>query len=266
MTVLRRFIVDRMPAIRGWSIAALLLMLMTVAFFPTIRDQPSIEDAMRDMPEALKATFGISDAVPISSPAGYLQGRLFSLTLPVALVAFAIGLGTRAIGGSEEDGDLELLLAQPVTRTRVATERFAAVTALVAGLTLLFTVLLFALGPLFGVLEDLPVTWLLAACAGSATLALLHGAIAFTAGAVTGRRGPVLGGAAAVAAGGYVLQGLLAAANAPGWTSWVSPWHWYLRTNMLVEGPDAVALLLPLVLAGAIVGAGIVAFDRRDLR
>jgi ABC-2 type transport system permease protein len=69
-----------------------------------------------------------------------------------------------------------------------------------------------------------------------------------------------------VAAGGYVLQGLLAAANAPGWTSWVSPWHWYLRTNMLVDGPDAVALLLPLILLGVIAAVGIIAFDRRDLR
>lgn len=266
MIVLRRFLLDRVPSFKGWSVAALLLMLMTVVFFPTIRDQPSIEDAMRDMPDALKATFGIDEAVPISSPAGYLQGRLFSLTLPVALVAFAIGLGARAIGGSEEDGDLELVLAQPVTRARVALERAAAMTASVAGLGALFALLLFLLGPPFGVLEGLPVVALLAACGGSVTLALLHGAVAFGAGAATGRRGPAIGAAAAVAAGGYVLQGLLAAANAPSWTRWASPWHWYLRTNMLVEGVDALALVLPIVLAVGFVAAGTVAFDRRDLR
>jgi ABC-2 type transport system permease protein len=266
MSVFRRFLADRRSSFRGWSVAAVLLMLMTVVFFPTIRDQPTLEDAMRDLPDALKATFGISDAVPISSPAGYLQGRLFSLTLPLALVIFAISVGARAIGGSEEDGDLELLLAQPVTRGRVLIERFASVSALVVALGAVFTVLLLVLGPPFGILEDLALGRVVAACAGGVLLALLHGAIAFTAGAVTGRRSSAIGLGSAVAAGGYLLQGLLAAARTPAWTRYASPWHWYLRRNMLVDGVDPIAFVLPLVVVAALFLASIVAFDRRDLR
>jgi len=266
VSVYRRFLADRVPTIRGWSFAALLLMLMTVVFFPTIRDQPSLQDAMQDMPDALKATFGVDDAVPISSPAGYLQGRLFSLVLPLALALFGISLGARAIGGSEEDGDLELLLAQPVTRRQVATQRFAAVLTLVIALTAVFLVLLLLLGPPFGVLDGLPLLWVAAATAGGAALGILHGAVSFATGAVTGRRSTAIAVAAGVAGGGYVLQGLLAAANAPEWLRFASPWHWYLRRNMLVEGIDPLSFLLPLTLAAVAVVAGLVVFERRDLR
>jgi hypothetical protein len=72
--------------------------------------------------------------------------------------------------------------------------------------------------------------------------------------------------AAAIAGGGYILQGLLAAARTPEWTRFASPWHWYLRRNMLVEGLDPLAFVLPLTLAAVVVVAGLVVFDRRDLR
>jgi ABC-2 type transport system permease protein len=264
--VLRRFLADRRRSLAGWSVAAVLLVLMTVAFYPTIRDQPSIEDVVRDLPDALKATFGMDDAVPLSSPAGYLHGRMFSLTMPLALVVFAIGAGARAIGGSEEDGDLELLLAQPVTRASVLLGRFAAVMGLTTAVGAVFTVALLALGPLFGALEGLRIGWLLAACAGAIALALLHAAVAFAAGSVRGTRSAGVAAGAVVAAAGYLLQGLLAAAKASEAAKFASPWHWYLRRNMLVGGPDALAFVLPVSLVAVLLVVALVAFDRRDLR
>jgi ABC-2 type transport system permease protein len=266
VSVAVRLLRDRKRSFVGWCVGAVVLILVTVVFYPTIRDQPSITDMVKDMPDALKATFGLDDAVPLSSPQGYLQGRLFSLTLPVALVIFASSAGARAIGGSEEDGDLELLLAHPVTRRRVVLERAAAVGALTVALGAVFTVLLFVLGPPFGALHGVSVGWTIAACAGAVAIALLHGAIAFTTGAITGRRSSAVGLATAVAAGGYILQGLLAAAGAPVSTRFASPWHWYLRRNMLVSGVDPLAFVLPLVAVAVLVVVAAVVFDRRDLR
>jgi ABC-2 type transport system permease protein len=221
---------------------------------------------VRDLPEALKSTFGISDTVPIGSPAGYLQGRLFALTLPLAMVVFAVGLGAAAVGGAEEDGDLELLLAQPVSRTTVIIERALAVTASIVGLGSLFGALLFALGPPFGVLDGLSVPRLLGATAGGVALAAFHGALAFGTGALTGRRSTALAVGAGAAVAGYVLQGLLAAARAPEWARLASPWHWYLRRNMLVDGVDPLAFVLPLSFAILFFAGSVVVFNRRDLR
>jgi ABC-2 type transport system permease protein len=266
MTLLVRFVRDRRRSFVGWSIGAVLLILMTVVFYPTIRDQPSITDMVKQMPDALKATFGLDDAVPLSSPAGYLQGRLFALTLPVALVIFAVSLGARAIGGSEEDGDLELLLAHPVTRTRVLVGRGLAVALLVVALGAVFTVLLLVLSPPFGATDGLSIPLVLASCAGAVALALVHGAAAFTAGAVSGRRSTAISVGTGLAAGGYLVQGLLAAARAPEDTRFVSPWHWYLRTNMLVDGVDPLAFLLPLLTVAVLAAVAGVVFNRRDLR
>ena len=266
MIVLVRFVLDRRRSLFGWSVGAVLLVVMTVAFYPTIRDQPSIEDVVRDLPEALKATFGISDAVALSSPEGYLHGRMFSLTMPLALVLFGIGAGARAIGGSEDDGDLELLLAQPVTRQRVLVERFGGVVVLTIALGLVFTGALFALAPPFGAMNGLRPLWVLAACAGAISLGLLHASVAFAAGAVRGTRSAAVGAGAAVAVAGYLLQGLLAAAGASPGVRMVSPWHWYLRQNMLVEGPDVMAFVLPLGASAVALWISVIVFGRRDLR
>jgi ABC-2 family transporter protein len=67
-----------------------------------------------------------------NSPAGYLQGTLFALLGPLLLV-MAVAAGARAIVGDEEEaGTLELLLAHPVSRTRLLTERFGVLAAAVA--------------------------------------------------------------------------------------------------------------------------------------
>lgn len=265
MTIAWRFVLDRRRSLVGWGIAALLLILMTVAFYPTIRDQPSIEEVMRDLPDALKATFGVDDAVPLGSPAGYLQARYFSFALPLALVIFAIGVGARAVGGAEEDGEVELVLAQPVTRRQLVAGRYGAVVALTASLGAAFAVLLSVLGPLFGVLDGLSLGRLLFAGAAAVALALLHASVAFCAGAVTGRRSAAVGVGSAVAVGGYLLQGLLAAAHASEAVRFVSPWHWFLRRNMLVEGLDPLAMLLPLGCSALLVAVSLVVFARRDL-
>lgn len=266
MNVLGRALTDHRRSLVGWSVGAVLLVLMTVAFYPTIRDQPSIVELARDLPEAVKATFGIDDSVSLASPQGYLHGRMFSLAMPLALVIFAISAGARAIGGAEEAGDLELLLAQPVTRQRVLLERYASLVLLTVALGSVFTVALFGLAPLFGAIAGLSPVRLLGAASGAVALAVLHGTIAFAAGAARGTRssGVVAGAGAAVA--GYLLQGLLAAASAPDGLRYVSPWHWYLRRNMLAEGVDPLAFGLPFACIAALVALSLATFRSRDLR
>jgi ABC-2 type transport system permease protein len=66
-----------------------------------------------------------------NSPTGYLQGTLFALLGPLLAVMMAVAAGARAIAGDEEAGTLELLLAHPVSRTRLLLERFGALAAAV---------------------------------------------------------------------------------------------------------------------------------------
>lgn len=266
MTVFSRAVRDRRRGLVGWTVGIVALVLFTVALYPTIESNADFERVAEQLPPAMRAMFGFDDAVPLTSAPGYLQTRLFSSLLPLLLLVFAIGAGARAIGGSEEDGTLELLLMNPVTRRQVVIARFASVVALVTVLTLVSFVAIAVLALPFGALDDVSVPGLVAASAGAGLLALLHGSIAFTVGALAGRRAIALAVATAVAVAGYLVHGLIGSTDALDSMRFAVPWHWYLGRNMLAQGVAVESLLVPPVLCLVLVIAAAAAFQRRDLR
>jgi beta-exotoxin I transport system permease protein len=266
MTIAGRLVRDRRWSTLWWALGFVGLTFFTVALYPSIKGQPSLEELLANMPEALRSAIGYDAAVPLSSPAGYLQARLFSTLAPLLAVVFGVGAGAWAIGGSEEAGTLELLLANPVTRSRVLAERYLATFGLLAGLLAAFTVALAVLGPPFGALEGIPTSHLVGACAAVFALGLLHGTLAFAVGAATGRRGLAVAVATTVAVAGYLVETVLAVAGDLGPVRQLSPWHWYLDRNLLAEGASAAAILLPVAVSAAVLATGWAAFCRRDLR
>ena len=266
MIVAARLLRDRRRSLLWWSVGITGLVLFTVSLYPSVRGQASFEELAKELPEALRAIFGINEAVPLTSAPGYLHGRLFASMLPLVLLVFGIGLGARAIAGSEQDGTLELLLANPVTRRTVVFERYLALTAMIGVLTVAFIVSLLVLGVPFGALEDVSLVGLAGATAGAFGLTLLHATIAFAVGAATGRRAWAMAAATTLAVVGYLFQGLLGLTDALRPARFVLPWHWYLGRNMLAQGVAPDAIIVPLVLSAAIFAGGAVAFLRRDLR
>ena len=266
MTIARRLFRDRRRSTLWWLVGIVGLVGLTVAFFPSIENQSSFDDIADQVPDSMRQLFGMVQGVSLSSAPGYLWSQLFATMLPILLLIFGVGLGARIIAGSEEDGTLELLLANPVTRTRVAGERVVAGVGLLALLGVGFTVALVLIAIPVGALDGVSTTGLLGATAGGVCLALLHTAIAYAVGAAWGRRGPAIAAAVAVAAAGFVLEGLVSASDALSSLRFFTPWHWYLRRNMLVEGVSPEAIVVPLVLSTALFVAGTVAFARRDLR
>jgi ABC-2 type transport system permease protein len=264
--VAARLVRDRRRSLLGWSAGIVALVLFTVALYPSLKGEESLNEVIEQMPEALRSMFGLDTAIPLTSPPGYLQGRLFGSLLPLILIVFGIGLGARAIAGSEQDGTLELLLANPVTRGTVVVERYLALVAMVAALTAVFAVSLVVLAVPFGALEDVPVSGLAGAVAGVFAIALLHATLAYGVGAATGRKSLALSSATVVAVAGYLLQGLVGLSDAIRPLRFVSPWHWYLGRNMLAHGVAPDAIVVPLVLSVVLFAAGAGAFLRRDLR
>ena len=266
MIVAARLVRDHRWSTLWWALGLVGLILFTVALYPSIKDQPSFDELLADLPDAFRSVIGYDAAVPLSSPAGYLQARLFSTLAPLLAVVFGIGAGARAIGGSEEAGTLELLLANPVTRGRVLLERYLATFGLLGVLLVVFAAALLVLGPLFGALEGVATADLLWACAAVYALGLLHGSLAFAIGAAIGRRGLAVAVATTVAVAGYLIETVLAAAGDLGTLRQLSPWHWYLDRNLLAEGAAPAAILLPVAVSATLLAAGWAAFHRRDLR
>ena len=266
MIILGRLLADRRRGALWWAFGTVFGVASIVGLWPSVRDQADIEEVVENLPAGLRAAFGIEEGIGISTAPGYLQGRLFSLVLPIVLVVFAIGLGARAIGGAEEDGTLQLVTTAPVRRRRIALERVAASTLLVLALLVIGFVTTLAVGAAVGMLDDVSVARIAVDTAAVGELALLFLALAFAAGAATGRRGSALSFGSGIAGGTYVLHALAASAEAIRPLRVLSPWWWFLDRNLLVHDPTFLSLGLPLVLAVAAVAAGVLAYERRDLR
>jgi ABC-2 type transport system permease protein len=264
--VAARMLRDRRRSSLSWALGLLSLVAFTVALYPTIKDQESFDTVMRDLPESVKVLVGYDAAVPVTSPAGYLHGRLFALLAPIVVIVFAVGAGSEAIGGSEEAGTLEPLLANPVTRTRVLVERYAVVVGLLTGLVAMFAASILALGTPTGAVKGVALTRVLGACAAMLALALLHGTVAFAVGAAVGRRGPAVATATVLAIAGYLLQSLVAASPSVRVLRFFTPWHPYLDRNVLAYGVSWPAVVVPAALSIVLVLAGHAVFVRRDLR
>jgi ABC-2 type transport system permease protein len=68
-----------------------------------------------------------------------------------------------------------------------------------------------------------------------------------------------------VATAGYLLQGLAATSDVLGPVANLSPWHWYLDRNILVDGLAPAAVVAPVLVAALLFAAGAWVFNRRDL-
>jgi ABC-2 type transport system permease protein len=266
MTVFARLLADRRRGALGWGLGMVAGVAAVVGLWPSVRGSADIEQVVEDLPASLRAMIGSQEGIPLSSAPGYLQARLFSTLLPILLVVYGISLGSRTIGGPEEDGTLQLVVTAPVTRRRIAAERFAGALLLVVALSMLGFLTAVGLGALVDLFPEVEVGRMVVATVAVTQLGLLHLAVAAAVGAATGRRGPAVSAASAVAVGGYLLHGLAASAEPVRGLRVISPWWWLLDRNLLVQDPTFLALGLPLVVSVLAVGAGLVVFERRDLR
>ncbi len=266
MTIFRRFVIDRWRADVWWAIGIVAMIVANMAFFPGIKGQAELDKTVADLPPALKAMFGIESGISIGSAAGYIQAQVFSSLMPILLLVLAIGLGSGAVGGSEEDGSLEFLLAQPVSRRTILFERGLGMMAVLALHTIVLTAAMFAICPMFGALDGVDLAGMAAECIACGALAMLHAGVAFSVGAWTGRRTPAIAIASAVAAAGYMALGLFSAIDAPVALRYLTPWYWFLRENLMVSGANLIAFLPALALAVVVTAVALPVFARRDIR
>ena len=253
---------DQRRALLAWGVSLALLVAMYVAVWPSIRDQPSMGQFLESMPKAFRALFAASGA-DMSTPAGYVQIELLSFLGPMLLLIYAIVAGSGGIAGEEDRGTLDMLLANPVSRSRVVLEKFA---AMVAGVVLLAAVGAAAL-LLEGPLADLrlPAGHVVAAMTHMALLALVFGTLALAVGAWTGRPGVSRAVPAVLAVVAYVVNGLAPLVSWLEPVQQLSPFYQYighdpLRTGLSVGGVAVAAGTVALLVALAVAG-----FGRRDV-
>lgn len=243
-----------------WSVAVAAVSAIYAGFWNLMGDPAEFTALIEGMPDGLVTALGY-DA--IGTPTGYLESTVFGLLGPVLLLVFGIGFGARVLAGEEEQGTLELEVALPVSRRRVALERFL---ALEIQLALLTGVLgLVVAGVVVAVDMAVALDGVLAAVLGLFLLTSAIGTVALAAGAVTGRRGIALAVGAGLAVVAFMADALAPLLENGDWLAGVSPFGWYLGGDPLVEGLDLGGNALLLALTGVALLIGVARFERRDL-
>jgi len=259
--LLRRGLADHRRALIGWCIGAAAYAAMLASIFPSIHGAADLNKLIQNYPEALKELLGVSAG--ITTGPGYLDVEFFNLILPLLLLVMAIGSGARQVAGDEDAGRLELLLSYPLRRRDTVLSKGAVVGVEVAIVAAAVFLALLVLSPIASL--DLSVGKLAAGVAGVGLIAMLHGWLALTVGAAGGGRGLAIGVPAALAAAGYLINGL------HGLAGWLDPFRllssfWLVGTSPLEQGLNWWGVLVLVLGAAVVLGAGTRLFERRDLR
>jgi beta-exotoxin I transport system permease protein len=261
-SVFARSLHDARKAFLWWTLGLTAYVALIAAVWPSVRDNPALVRLHEAYPEALKAFVSFGGEFDLSTAAGYLGAELFSLIVPLLLLVASIGGGARALAGEEEQGTLDLLLSQPVSRGRVALEKLAALCLEVIALG---GVLWFALW-IGARAANMSISGahLFAGTADAVLLALGYGAVAMLVGAATGRRAPAIALSTALVVAAYLLNALAPLVGLLHSIRWASPWYHYTAEDPLRHGVAANSLVLVGILVVAIVLLPAV-FERRDL-
>lgn len=255
-TIYAKSLRDRWVSTTVASVSLGLWLLMAMAVYADI--DLSI---YTELPEALRSVMGIPDgADPASLAYNVVFGTLGSLTL----AGLALSMGASAIAGEERDGTLGLLLANPVSRTRVLVSKATSIVTLVVAIV----VVLWGAGHLVPAVLDVEIgtTHLGAMALHLAANALLYGFVALAIGAWTGNRSLASAATTTVMVLSFVATGVVPLIDSIAGFVKVVPWYYLDGGDPLVNGVvwGHVAVLVGgAALAGV---AAVVGVNRRDLR
>lgn len=254
---------DMRRPLMWWVLGVFLLSLWYMTFYPTFQESGSdFQEMMDNLPASMKALIG--GEVDFTTLEGFLAVEAFSFMYPILLLAFGVSYGSGLIGGEEESGTLEMLLATPISRWRVMLDKFLAL--VVFTLVVLLAIFLgFVAGGLVAGIEGMDVGNLFRGTFNMLPLALFFTALTMFLTGIRGGRGLALGVVLGLATVTYFIHSMATVADIPAWLQQLSPWYYYNGTEVIKEGANVGHVALLLGLTVALIAGGMWGFQRRDI-
>jgi ABC-2 type transport system permease protein len=254
--VLLKSVRDLRRGFAWWTLGLVGYAALIVSVYPTVRDNPELDELVESYPEALKAFIAFGGQFDFTSAAGYLGSELFSFMMPAIFLVASVGNGAGSIAGEEERGTLDLLLSVPLSRARIALEKLGAMCLEMVGLGAVLWLALWIGARAFSM--DVSAGHLV-------VLAIAYGAIAFMLAGATGRKGLAVGVTVALAVAAYLVNSLAALVDALEPFQKVTPFYHYAASDPLHQGLDVWHTLFLLAVGAAASAVGVFLFRRRDV-
>ncbi len=261
--IIRWSLWERRGGIVGWSAGISAYIAINVLVYSSISSQAkALNQALDNLPAGAKALFGGSG--DFLSPVGYLNSKLYYLILPLLFIMLSVSLVRHLLVREEDSGTLELLLARPISRSRLLLAK------LVSGLIVLFSVGLATLlvTIVCASASHFGISWVRLAEATGMTvlLSLLFGSIAWALAAI-GRFGKIASsaGAGVIALASYLFSSLEGFASWLEWPARLLPYNYYDPTAILngtYNWWNAAGMIIATLI---ILSLAFMGFRRRDI-
>lgn len=258
----RKTLSDQRRTYLSWGMGIVAICAVQLWVYPTIKEASAgIAQLIDSYPDALKAIFRMQD---YTSGPGYLGTELFSLMLPLIMIAVGAATGARTTAQEEEDSTADVLLALPISRTNIVLSKLVAnlIAIIFLGIICFMTIWV---GARFA---DLHVTYtqLLSGVIACVGLGIFFNALATMTGARSGKRGYSLGIAMAVAIGTYVIYSLAPLVKSFEHITPVLPIQWAIGNQPLFNGLDFGGLAKLGLSSAAFYAASLYFYERHDVR
>lgn len=237
---------------------------MTMATtYGTLESRAQLAQMSAMMPDVLRGLYG--NPIGIDTLGGFIAWH-YGAYLALLVGLWSIVALSSTLAGEERRGSLDITLAAPLGRRRLAIEKLGGHVcglAIVAGMTALATWLAGALGGRFPGDEIAP-DRAVAFGLGLAVKGLIAGALAFSLSGLLGRGG-AMGVAGIVMVGAYLVQGYRAVVPLFEQLTPLSWFAWTADSQPLVGRPGWATLALVGLVALGLLVAGTLSFERRDI-
>lgn len=244
-----------------WGLALGALGGLYVAIYPVFADQPGVEQMINSMPQGMKDIFGFGESTGFESVEAFLATEMLNFIVPLALSFFPILVASSALAGAEEEGTIDVLLANPLPRWQLVAGRFLAAAILLLGIVAIMGLLTWIAALAADV--DLSIGSAAAASLNLWPLCLFFGGLAMLCSAIFHRRLLAVAIPVALLVAMYFVDGL---ANSVEFLEDIQPLSaFYYYGSAIQEGIDwtnfagLTAVTLVLVLLATVI------FRRRDI-
>jgi len=245
----------------GWGAALFLLSLLLVPFFEGITSNiGQLTDYLDIFPKEFTAFFG--DFTRMATPQGFLDIEYFSY-MPLVLGIYAVLAGSGLIVGDEEAGRLDLIAAQPLSRTRFLLSRVLGL--LIGSLAILLLGWLGMVLPLGSSGMDLTPGQLVLPFISLLVQVLFFAALSLLLSLLLPSRSLAAGIAGLLLVLDFFIQGFSVLITELEPLARLLPSHYY-QGGLATDGLDLAPLLILLAITGALTLLALWRYQARDLR
>lgn len=243
-----------------WMLGVVAMAMLMIAFYHSF-SQGGLEEVYQNLPKSFQGLVGNLES--LKTVPGYVSQEIFALRIPMLTLIMSVVLFSGLLAGDENEGLLQTLLTQPVTRTKLFVHKY------LAGSVVSFLICVSAIVGvwvgLFLIHETMSFEKLFEAVIGLWLVTLLFGTLGFSLGAITGKRA-LSGSIAGLAAfGTYLLTSFQPNVSSLTQVEKLSPFHYYNKPSITEYGLKFNNVTVMLIVVALLLIISWIVFNKRDI-